>query len=155
MRNWRVVVALVVYVGLMLDMTLRWFPDDHPPPNLVPFDTIAHDLRVGGWDLVVNLMGNVVAFLPLGALLWRLDSRRSGVGGALAVGAGFSALIETAQFLSGRRVADVDDILLNAVGTVLGLLVARRLARRAQSTRAAAGPSPSPVAWDCPPGGPG
>lgn len=129
MKNAWVVVALVVYVALILDMTLRWFPDPHPVVNLVPFRTMAHDLRWGGRDFVVNFVGNVVVFLPLGALLWRLDPRRVSAWKVVAAAAAFSGSIELAQWFSGRRVCDVDDILLNTAGALLGYLLATRALR--------------------------
>lgn len=78
---------------------------------------------------VVNLAGNVLVFVPVG-LFAVLAFRWSWWRAALA-GAALSAGIELVQLTVGRS-ADVDDILLNSVGTalgaVLGALVARRLA---------------------------
>jgi glycopeptide antibiotics resistance protein len=115
-------IAIFLYSLLMLDMTLRWFPEEHPSPNLIPFRSIAHDLHVGGQSLVVNLVGNLLAFMPLGVMLTLLSPRRSPVWSVIATGAAFSGAIEVAQFLSGRRTADIDDLLLNTTGTLLGFL---------------------------------
>ena len=119
--------AFALHVLLLLDMTLRWFPRRDPPINLVPFRTIAYDLRVGGRDFYVNFVGNIVAFVPLGLLPPFISRRRLSWVGVAAAGALFSAAIEGSQFLLGTRVTDVDDVLLNATGTLIGFAAASRL----------------------------
>ena len=66
------------------------------------------------------LVGNVVVFIPVGffpAVLFR--DLRSGWK-MLLLGAAFSLVVETLQVLLAVRVFDVDEILLNALGTWLG-----------------------------------
>ncbi|MBX6313082.1 MAG: VanZ family protein, partial [Isosphaeraceae bacterium] len=91
-------------------------------PNLVPLRTIARDLNVRGKDFVVNFVGNLAAFLPLGALLRRLWGSRASAQRVALAGMALSLAIELLQFLSGRRVADVDDVLLNTLGALLGYM---------------------------------
>ena len=98
----------------------------------MPFQTIRHDIRNGGGEFRVNVLGNLAAFAPMGVLMPMLMGRRSS---ALRVGAmsfGLSLLIESLQGCSGRRVADVDDLMLNTLGGLIGFggwVVARRLLR--------------------------
>lgn len=99
--------------------------------NLVPFRTIADyfgRLRDGFVSLfLVNFAGNILLFVPLGLLpplLWR---RYRGWRGA-ALPALCSLLVELAQIFTGRSV-DVDDLILNALGGLLGWLLARLLLR--------------------------
>lgn len=71
------------------------------------------------------LLGNLLVFMPIGmlaAVLFR--DLRSGWK-MLLLGAGFSLIVETLQVLLAVRVFDVDDILLNALGTWLGYGVFR------------------------------
>src|SRR5260221_10673531 len=89
---------LGIYALFVLDMTLRWLPVSNPPVNLVPFQSIRHDWLVGGRELVVNLVGNVVAFLPFGVLLPRLWPSRVRVWWVVLLGASFSAGVELMQF---------------------------------------------------------
>ena len=92
--------------------------------NLVPLRTVveeAHNPDVG--LLVVNLVGNVVCFVPLGALLAAV--LRRGTLAATAAGTAFCAVVEAVQYGLGRT-ADVDDVLLNGVGVALGALVVVR-----------------------------
>lgn len=75
------------------------------------------DLRTG----LVNVFGNVALFMPLGFLL--VTALGDGVGRAVVGGALLSATIESFQYQIGRA-ADIDDVLLNAAGALLGALVA-------------------------------
>lgn len=97
----------------------------------------------GGWSLsnpaVLQVGLNVVLFVPLGMLVrYLLLSRRPfmiGVAGATASGLVVSLLIETTQ-LTGNwflypcayRVFDVDDLLANSVGALIGGIIAPLLA---------------------------
>ena len=69
---------------------------------------------------LLNLLGNLAAFLPFGLgvpLLWRVSVPR-----VVLYGAGLSLFIEAAQ-LPFNRGSDVDDIILNTASTVLGCLL--------------------------------
>ena len=72
--------------------------------------TLRYDRRI--------FWGNVVLFLPFGfcpALLWR----KSRWWKALLIAAAIPAAVESWQFFIGRA-ADVDDLLLNTAGAMLG-----------------------------------
>jgi glycopeptide antibiotics resistance protein len=103
----------------------------------VPFDGILAGLKWAPLTTLTDLFGNVLLFTPLGFLLPLLVPAVRRWWQALAVGAGVSLLIELYQL--GRpamREASVTDILMNALGTVLGF-AALRLAgyRRDSSSR--------------------
>jgi len=130
-------VLLVIGVLFILELTLRGTTSDTGSLNLVPTQGVAEsikttDLRNG----MENLFGNIVLFIPLGFLAV-LALRRSLVL-IVGLGAALSLLIETAQFVLGDRWSDIDDVLLNTTGTLLGALAAtaavaaarRRAARR-------------------------
>ncbi|MHB1561431.1 MAG: VanZ family protein [Isosphaeraceae bacterium] len=104
----------------LLDLTLLRFPASRPGHNAIPFRSVIHDWRSGGSPFVWNFVGNLVAFLPFGMIPSSLRWRRTGVGPAAAFSLACSALIESIQYLSGRRVADVDDLILNTAGGMLG-----------------------------------
>lgn len=98
--------------------------------NLLPFSDPEY-------DLTANIL-NVVLFLPLGfllPLLWPEWNRPIPV---LLFGAAFSLLIEASQLLNIRN-TDVDDILLNTLGAVIGLLLYRAFAARSKRKQPPAG----------------
>ncbi len=76
---------------------------------------------LGFWS-VVNLFGNVFIFVPLGFFEPMASYRRSFLG---TVFDGFliSMLVEVFQFISKVGRFDVDDLLLNTLGVILGYLI--------------------------------
>lgn len=64
-----------------------------------------------------GLIGNVLLFLPFGGMLRCLGADMKH---CAAAGLGVSLLIETTQLLTRRGIADVNDLLANTLGAVLG-----------------------------------
>ena len=87
--------------------------------NLIP---IVHLFDVyDGW--LINIIGNVTMFIPVG-LAWpfcfkQLDT----LGKTVLVGAGFPLFIEITQLPFYDRCSDVDDIILNTTGILIGALI--------------------------------
>lgn len=88
--------------------------------NLVPFRTVLRFIRHFDADLFgVNIVGNIVMFIPWGfglVLLWK-KNRKIRVIPALSLS--LPLFIETCQLFIGRSV-DVDDLILNFAGSCLG-----------------------------------
>ena len=89
--------------------------------NLVPFRSIALYLQgnVRLEKALVNLLGNVVMFSPLGALPPLIWPKWCKWWKLLLLGIAFSGGIEIAQQFVGRN-TDIDDLLLNVAGVLLG-----------------------------------
>jgi glycopeptide antibiotics resistance protein len=109
--------------------------------NLVPFREIARSLtdHEPGYGLL-NFWGNIVAFVPigvLGILAIRRDRRRRRLTWLAVIvgGTAFSAVLEISQYGVGRS-ADIDDVILNAIGVAIGVALAFA-ARRGFSRRPA------------------
>lgn len=68
----------------------------------------------------LNPLLNIAMFLPLGALLPLAAGPFRRWYGTLAAGAGLSLGIELLQYILGRGQADVDDLLCNTLGAMLG-----------------------------------
>lgn len=92
--------------------------------NLVPFYVLGNFWQnvqkgpVMGFHAALNLVGNLIMFMPLGlfpALLWREASwKRSAV-----IGLGTSLFIEIAQYFLMSH-TDIDDVILNTLGALCG-----------------------------------
>ena len=67
-----------------------------------------------------RLASNVLAFVPFGLFLPLLVKRMRAPGKILLLGFEFSLLVEIVQLFSKVGSFDVDDILLNTLGVVLG-----------------------------------
>lgn len=90
------------------------------PESITPFREILRVTRGGPWLWFV-LWGNIGMFAPVGfglALLWRGKRWYH----ALLLGAAFSFAIEFVQIFVGR-VSDIDDIMLNTAGTMVGFVL--------------------------------
>ena len=95
-------------------------------------------IESGQWGRILYLFGgNIVWFLPFGAYLaWRRPGMRPVR--LLLAGLGLSLLIETMQFVLGTGFSELDDLVLNTLGTGLGGWAAalwRRMARRRKNRK--------------------
>ena len=71
-------------------------------------------------EALINLIGNTAMFIPLG-IVWpsvfkQLDTHKK----VIAAGVGYSLLIEILQLPFFDRVSDVDDLILNSLGFLIG-----------------------------------
>lgn len=74
-----------------------------------------------GWKL--NLFGNIAMFVPVG-VVWPACFRKiDTVWKTVLAGAGFSLCIELTQLLFYERHSDIDDIILNTAGMLIGALI--------------------------------
>lgn len=83
-----------------------------------------------GWHVtIVNLVGNVVCFMPFGFLLPTVTKNRvfKNIICVTFMATMFSMVIETAQLISKVGAFDVDDMLLNTLGGVLGYIFYKSL----------------------------
>ena len=99
--------------------------------NLTPFSEIKRfwamrNMPGYGWHItVVNLLGNIVCFMPFGFLLPTISKSRltKNFFTVTVLTAFFSLFIETAQLLLKVGAFDVDDLLLNSIGGLLGYIL--------------------------------
>lgn len=91
--------------------------------NLEPFRTIRRYLKTANRDLIrINIVGNIVMFVPWGLGLPLLWKRFQSVWKVTIMSFIFPVFIESVQIFVGRSV-DVDDIILNFTGGVMGGLL--------------------------------
>ncbi|MET7368013.1 VanZ family protein [Streptomyces sp. NPDC005566] len=97
----------------------------------------------------LGIVGNLLVFASLGFFAPIRFAVLASLPRILALGAGCSLLVETAQYvLDLDRVSSVDDVLVNAVGAVLAALASRRwwcTREEAPSDRPHPEPEPEPV----------
>ena len=134
MRKRIVAALLLAYLVFVADLTLLQFQGD-PGINLVPFRQIGDDIREGGRNFVVNFLGNIGVFMPLGLALPLIRTRPTRARDVAVIAFILSLSIELAQYALGRRVADVDDVIMNTSGAVLGFAVGWFFRRRSRSSR--------------------
>lgn len=116
----------------ILAVTLTPTEGIHLGVNLVPLAGTREVLRISGDPAVAARIValNVALFVPLGGSVALLLPERRLLGAAV-VGASLSILVETGQLvLPVTRSTDVDDVLLNTLGAVLGAAATGVLVRR-------------------------
>lgn len=128
-----VYLLLVIYIVFAARRRQLHTPDEFrtfvnfiPLKHLLPLKNI----RLFSWreyyDLIENVFGNIALFAPLPAFLrflFNIKSDRAIIFIALLA----STAIETLQYIIGVGIADVDDILLNTFGALLGVLAVNKL----------------------------
>lgn len=89
-------------------------------PNLVPFKEILR-YEFGSTGFYKQVIGNILLFIPLGYFITSY-CKLKGLGSITLISAFCSATIEIVQHFIGRSF-DVDDIILNVVGGIIGFLL--------------------------------
>jgi glycopeptide antibiotics resistance protein len=131
MRIDRLALALLVaYLVLLALLTLRPVGADIDSSiriNLKPWATIGPALRLGPGTVQFRiLIGNLIAFMPFGLLL-PTAFRRIPWPLVILAGIALSSAIEATQYGvsvylgHGYRRADIDDVIVNVAGTIVGL----------------------------------
>lgn len=120
-----------IYVIVLLRFTV--FRDDfslshimvNGKLNLELFTAYIPFLRGGFiWLFIYLFVGNIVWFIPLGVyLVWKEPGRT--VWRAVLIGLLLSIAIEVSQYIFGVGVTEVDDLVLNTAGTLIGAILMR------------------------------
>lgn len=91
--------------------------------NIMPFKTIIDLLgnyhKYGFIFWIYNLLGNIVVFIPLGVLI-TLVLKRCSIKNTLSISFFIIVLAELIQLFTRLGVFDIDDIILNLVGCLIG-----------------------------------
>ena len=148
--NWkREAELLLVYICLVVVVRLTFFPFDKvdgkvqpllfDPAQIIPFNVNLVPLvnlidYETSRETIINVIGNSFLFLPLGIVFpivyKKLDTHLK----VIVTGIGASLTIEILQLLFLERVTDVDDLILNSLGYLLGYgiyLLVKRVKKKA------------------------
>lgn len=139
--------ALAVFVLFTMTLLVLAFEGDYGRPsvmvrnagqrirdgeriNLIPFRTIGTFFRHFIPDVfLVNIVGNILMFMPWGFGLVLLWKRNQSIARILLLCFLITILIETMQLFIGRSV-DVDDLILNFIGGCLGAALCMGLKKK-------------------------
>ena len=84
-------------------------------------------------EILLNLIGNTAMFIPLGIVWPSVFKKLNTHGKVIAAGFGTSLCIEILQLPFYGRASDIDDLILNTTGFVIGYgiyLLVRRIAKK-------------------------
>ena len=122
---------VLVYFLLLSDGFGRTVQRDEYQFNLIPFVEIMRFVTyreyLGFYNVMINLIGNVVAFIPFGALIRWVINRSVRWYHVMGYTFLFSLSVELLQLIAKVGAFDVDDLILNTFGGLLGFFVYRIL----------------------------
>ena len=118
--------VFALYAAFLLKLLfLSRAPGSERSVNLVPFASIANysssHARGAGRIAFANVVGNILIFIPLGVYASWLRNRASAWVTMLTV-ASVSVAVEIIQGVFGVGASDIDDVILNSVGGLIGIL---------------------------------
>lgn len=92
--------------------------------NLIPFSTIHNYYSdfSNHFIALFNVLGNIIIFIPLGVYL-KVFKKDIKFKNCVTITFLTSLCVEIIQFTFGIGIADIDDIILNTIGGVVGLFV--------------------------------
>ena len=118
-------IMFLVYIVLLLRLTI--FRDmgyliyEVPTANLEIFKNLFFVRSHSELTFLYLLLGNIVCFIPLGFYMKEFSGR--GILGCLFICLLVSLGIETAQYFLMVGVFEIDDLILNSFGSLLGILL--------------------------------
>lgn len=110
----------IIYVLLLYQLLTNVETNTSGGYNLIPFTEITR-YEVGSKLFMYNVIGNIVIFIPFGYFVSGYI-KASKVSHILAVSVISSLTVEVVQLQIGRSF-DVDDIILNVCGAIIGFLL--------------------------------
>lgn len=104
-----------------------------PINNLIPFKTIYNEITSNGYShiksSIYQLGGNFIMLFPLGYLIPIMFNKKINFKSIILIIFSITLSIESTQFIIGKfinynyRSFDIDDIILNTLGGILGYLI--------------------------------
>lgn len=127
---------LSVYICIVVIVRIVYFPmelkDGHLDtlildtskmlPLWVNFTPITHMFDIyDGW--LINIIGNISMFIPVG-ICWPFCFKKlNNVWKTVLAGCGFSLFIEITQLPFYQRCSDIDDLIMNTTGVLIGAVI--------------------------------
>ena len=110
-----------LYILIVLKLTLlRETTLDNYEINFTPFVELINVYRTSStWQFLRLFLGNIGWFIPFGFIL-PLMMKKSNFLTVTLMGCGFSFLIEILQLALKKGYCELDDLILNTLGAVIG-----------------------------------
>ena len=128
---------LITYCFLIFATTvLARTSQENVSYNLTPFRLFMIDKWWTEHDFVLQIKANVLMFVPIGFLLMLAGKETEGklvralyTIAVIITGFLFSALIEYMQYKLHRGFCEIDDVIHNTIGTIMGIVLCRGVNR--------------------------
>ena len=140
-RNFReinkgMMLLFILYVLMVGYITIFSRAEGHSTDVLLSFDSIEEAIDRHSLEPLNHLMLNIAMFVPLGVLFplihpWKLNKAMY----VIPLGLMLSTIIETTQLMLQKGQCDIEDIVANTLGGLVGLLLYRLFRRAAPGDR--------------------
>lgn len=125
--------AVLFYFLFFSEKMGRTYSEREYHYNLIPFYEIKRFIQhykvIGMEAVVLNIVGNIVAFMPFGFFLPVFSKRCHAFLNILFYSFELSLMVELIQLITKVGSFDVDDIFLNTLGGVLGFFIYKAACR--------------------------
>lgn len=120
-------ISLLLYFLFFAEMLGRTSVTSNYRYNVVPFKEIRRFIvyyhQLGAFSVFVNLCGNVLAFVPFGIFLPILTNNKLKFFSVTVFTFNLTLIVELTQLISKVGSFDIDDIILNTLGGIIGYLM--------------------------------
>ena len=120
-------IAFVAYVAILLTITaIRPWVTYHfmgGSLNTSIFTLYKFVIDDGALSFVYLFFGNILWFVPFG--YYCVTYAKKSIGITVLMGLALSLCIEVLQFVLGTGISEIDDLILNTLGCLIGTLIAR------------------------------
>ena len=128
--NRSMLVLFVLYVLAVSYFTIFNREEGHSRAILLRFDSLQEAIRSGSLEPLQHVWLNVVMFIPIGILFPLVrPSRLSNIFYVGTLGLMMSTIIETTQMFLKIGQCDVEDIIANTLGAIIGVVLFKAYAR--------------------------
>lgn len=110
----------IIYIWLLFELLTTTEINTNSSVNLIPFEEILR-YDIGSKMFMFNVLGNILIFIPFGYLL-SFYIKPKNTWPTIIVSLITSTIVEFTQLNIGRSF-DIDDIILNIVGSFIGYLI--------------------------------
>lgn len=125
------IILFIMYVSYLIYLTFfdRFFGRGtfHRKLVVIPFETTLKILTApNNWRaVVINIFGNIAAFIPMGFLLPFVFTRLNGFFRIFTAVLFATLSIEVLQYVTGAGITDIDDVIFNVLGGLCGFILAQ------------------------------
>lgn len=115
-------IVTVLLLTEILSINLANFNSIKLTPNLIPLLETVKDFMYYPYGAAQQILLNIIFFIPFGIFFLCIYNRKNKLKIMTITSVLFSLFIECTQYFSGRYF-DIDDIIWNTIGAIIGLLI--------------------------------
>lgn len=126
----REIAVNIFFIYILIVVYLTFFPIQvqlfnwNTSINLIPIKKTIAMLKYGTlYSSLKNIGGNILLLAPLGIFLPMLFVKARNMGKIIMAGFLISVSIEAVQLMTALRISDIDDVILNTIGSLIGYII--------------------------------